>query len=42
MNKIIGMIIPYIMVVCVIIMQSVYVDNSVIALVMGLLIGIEF
>ncbi len=42
MNKIIGMIIPYIMVVCVIIMQSVYVDNSVMALVVGLLIGIEF
>lgn len=42
MNKIIGMIIPYIMIVCVMIMQSVLVDNIIIALIMGLLIGIEF
>ena len=42
MNKILGMMIPYIILVCVGFMQSALIEKALIAFVVGLLIGIEF
>src|SRR5699024_8010967 len=42
MNKILGMMIPYIILVCVGFMQSALIEKTLIAFVVGLLIGIEF
>ena len=42
MNKILGMMIPYIILVCVGFMESALIEKALIAFVVGLLIGIEF
>lgn len=42
MNKILGMVIPYIIIIGVILMQSVVMEEIIVAIVIGLLIGLEF
>lgn len=42
MNKILGMIMPYITIICVVLMQNMMIEQTIIVFVVGILIGLEF
>lgn len=42
MNKILAMIIPYITIICVVFMQNIMIEQTVIVFIIGVLIGLEF